>query len=79
MSLLYLLAVQAIFNFAVRPQGICSVEFVTHFVHINLKLRGMVSKSVPHINYEFGLSGLASPSANPKTIFSQLSWCSLRL
>ena len=27
MSLLYLVAVQAIFNFAVRPQGICSVEF----------------------------------------------------
>ena len=47
LSVLYLVAKQAIYNFAVRPRGICnSVEFRDAFCTCKLGLRSMVSESI---------------------------------
>jgi len=46
-SVLYLVAKQAIYNFPVRPRGICnSIEFRDAFCTCKLGLRSMVSESI---------------------------------
>ena len=52
MQALYLVAVQAIYNFVLRPRGTQTLlSFVTHFLQVNLELQSMMSELVSQKNY----------------------------
>ena len=67
MQALYLVAVQAIYNFVLRPWGTQTLlSFVTHFLQVNLELQSIMSELVSQTNY----SVLNASTDCPSKVFS---------